>query len=899
MPSRAIDPGCPEVVLHWNKESAAQVNGMPQRDGTPARCRFRPLSAATLLLLAVAATSPASAIVYVMPTDESMVARSPIIVFGEVLFAQPAAAGDGVATDFVLRVEQVLKGEAPGGAILVRQPGGVGPNGLVRLVMGLPMLAAGDRVLLFLEPADGVYRPLELSLGMFFEVQAGNRVLLLREPSLQTAMPPPGQTVGTDLARYHLPRDADGFRRWIADRAAGVDRPADYFEAEFPAGPAAVASAFRLLRLGDNCEHPGLPIRWKNFDRGGSLEFFAHRDGQKGAPGGGLSYVQSALEVWNNDPDSRVNVALSTTSLVAKGREQDGVNSITFEDPFEEIPGSFAPEGGILAATFTLSYCSGFTPHAIPGNESEQAGELVEANVVTQDGFHRFLAESPGTSLEEIIGHEMGHALGLAHPCGDGRSGPCDDEVENQALMRAYAHRDGRGAALNSDDRAGIRFLYPGRSVAPGPHTDCVPTTTPLVLDGHQVSLCYETPRGDLGEGQSGIWESETAGLLWFFDRDNAEVLLKVLDGCALNGHRWVFMAAATDLAFNLQIEDGQGRRWTYRNRQGVKAGAARDTGAFSCSGVVAAAQQASSEATRYQYDDGTFERFSSLGGGPTVMQEYAQRFRLAEDSRLRYVEACFRREAHDPASVVRFDIGVYRNARSPEGNLPGASLAQYSNLHRTLQEADSDRCVRVNVAPLQVLDDVWVSVAWRTTLGQNTKTLGVDLDGPGGTELRWRVHYADSPLPWGSPGDGKAFGIRIGVDADPDPPPYYTDCVPTTTPLVLGGYEVSMCYETPGHVVGQARSGVWETDVSGLLWFFNRDNVEVLVKVLNGCAVNGHHWVYVSPVTDLAFNLSVTGPAGAGHWRHRNRQGEVGRTSADTFAFACEEGAGSSGPAH
>ena len=103
------------------------------------------------------------------------------------------------------------------------------------------------------------------------------------------------------------------------------------------------------------------------------------------------------------------------------------------------------------------------------------------------------------------------------------------------------------------------------------------------------------------------------------------------------------------------------------------------------------------------------------------------------------------------------------------------------------------------------------------------------------------------------------------------------------------------MCYRTPDGTVGQAKSGIWASSQAGLLWFFDRENAEVLVKVLNGCAHNGHRWVYVAPVTDLEFNLWITGPNGQ-RWIHSNAQGTTASTKADTRAFQCstEVGGGS-----
>ena len=265
-----------------------------------------------------------------------------------------------------------------------------------------------------------------------------------------------------------------------------------------------------------------------------------------------------------------------------------------------------------------------------------------------------------------------------------------------------------------------------------GEYTDCVPAHTPLVFDGgYGVSLCYKTAEGVIGEAHGGIWASGQSGLLWFFDRDNVEVLVKVLDGCSHNGRRWVFVAPVTDVAFNLHVTSSSGRKWTHRNRLGETAATRSDTSAFVC--------------------------------------------------------------AEDDAKSTSVAAGRRPNTGT------GQALAR-------------------------------------------------------------------TPISKGE----------------------YTNCRPTATPLVFDGdYRVSLCFETADGEVREARGGIWASDQSGLLWFFSRDNAEVLVKVLDGCSHNGSRWIFVAPVTDVAFNLHVTSVGGR-EWTHRNRLGETAATRSDTSAFDC-----------
>ena len=117
------------------------------------------------------------------------------------------------------------------------------------------------------------------------------------------------------------------------------------------------------------------------------------------------------------------------------------------------------------------------------------------------------------------------------------------------------------------------------------------------------------------------------------------------------------------------------------------------------------------------------------------------------------------------------------------------------------------------------------------------------------------------------------------------------SECEPQPVLSLLGGYEISMCVEylKDGETLGaEVRDYGLDSKQSGVLYFFDRNNAEVLIKVLDACPVNGYRWVFVAPVTDLAFNLAVTPPDGGAPWMHSNNLGQTAATAGDTKAFAC-----------
>ncbi len=103
-----------------------------------------------------------------------------------------------------------------------------------------------------------------------------------------------------------------------------------------------------------------------------------------------------------------------------------------------------------------------------------------------------------------------------------------------------------------------------------------------------EVKAQWWRPNGASGAGLVVPEGTDDSGLFRFFDSRNWEVLIKVLDGCANNGHIWVLGASTTDLGYRIAVTDTvTGERRQYENQPGRPAPAIVDNEAFSapCAG--------------------------------------------------------------------------------------------------------------------------------------------------------------------------------------------------------------------------------------------------------------------------------------------------------------------------
>ena len=117
-------------------------------------------------------------------------------------------------------------------------------------------------------------------------------------------------------------------------------------------------------------------------------------------------------------------------------------------------------------------------------------------------------------------------------------------------------------------------------------------------------------------------------------------------------------------------------------------------------------------------------------------------------------------------------------------------------------------------------------------------------------------VHESLEVLRWNIP---RLAMSRELHDPDPEPPPDEPD--PETDLILHGGRFTASIEVDPGDSRLRPARPVnvdLPGESSGLFYFFSADNAEVLFKVLNGCGVNEHWWVYTAAATDLYFELTV-----------------------------------------
>ncbi len=145
---------------------------------------------------------------------------------------------------------------------------------------------------------------------------------------------------------------------------------------------------------------------------------------------------------------------------------------------------------------------------------------------------------------------------------------------------------------LANTDVASLSFDSSGRFLYAGTADGVFALDLDSVGCGDPSALCLNHGRFRVrvtwrvdSQGTSGVANpvplAEDSGTFWFFSPNNLELLVKVVDGRAFNGHFWVFYGALSDVAYTITVTDTTtGAVRTYVNAPGTVASRA-DVAAF------------------------------------------------------------------------------------------------------------------------------------------------------------------------------------------------------------------------------------------------------------------------------------------------------------------------------
>ena len=126
----------------------------------------------------------------------------------------------------------------------------------------------------------------------------------------------------------------------------------------------------------------------------------------------------------------------------------------------------------------------------------------------------------------------------------------------------------------------------------------------------------------------------------------------------------------------------------------------------------------------------------------------------------------------------------------------------------------------------------------------------------------------------------------KAGGATEPEPDPEAALCKPGREKLCLldGRLSVEVSWRTLEGVEGVGQAIV-DTDNTGFFWFFNIENTELVVKILDGGELNGRLWLFYGAFDRRRDMITVRDTATGATQVHHNPPGEVcGRADLEAF---------------
>lgn len=256
-------------------------------------------------------------------------------------------------------------------------------------------------------------------------------------------------------------------------------------------------------------------------------------------------------------------------------------------------------------------------------------------------------------------------------------------------------------------------------------------------------------------------------------------------------------------------------------------------------------------------YDDGAFEFGYGIGDGDPDDAIMLQRLTLGPTTELDQVCICFVRSQGNPGTTdFPFDVVLYDN--DGPGGGPGTLVGAVASTATDVPMFPQVGMYEVDLTNAGIPfpgGDLFVGARWPG--GPSHFLCGDSSPTTTQQELQVSGDHGASFLPASDvypSNPPRAFGIRADFATSG------TGCVSDDTTLCLnnGRFAVNVTWQTDFGTSGVGHTHTVTPD-TGLLWFFNPNNIEMVVKVLNACTLNDRFWVFAGGLTNVRVDMFVT----------------------------------------
>lgn len=416
-----------------------------------------------ILICLLASTQSISATTAIIPPDDDLIIGARVIVKGRVLSIESSfdEQQGRIFTYIKLKVQEVLKGQITERKIVIKELGGrVGDR--ISVVYGNPEFALGEQVLLYLDTwKDGSLRTYQMFLGKFSilrDDKTGHEFAVRGTGDGHVEVLPSHR--GQQSAAITNRMEVSAYLAMVKSRLAANVKQSRRFEQSYYSNVPTLASPPGYVDESISGEiHPEFnlfnpPIRWFEPDTGLPVTYTLnpHPSDDPGVPSLVVdpADIAAAANSWSTVQGCALHV-------VYAGNLDDcytflgtpGINVVS-----NNCDGRNSPTTGCAGILAWGGYSGAFySPITINGTvfQYRVTQGFVSCNPWAACNF------SDHCSVQFIVTHEMGHALGLGH------------SQYQQATMYGIAYYIARCAVIWSDDEDAIRFVYPGSGGGPGP----------------------------------------------------------------------------------------------------------------------------------------------------------------------------------------------------------------------------------------------------------------------------------------------------------------------------------------------------------------------------------------------------------------------------------------------